>query len=246
MLFNLECLACLLHFQTDDNVQILSFGGCLFVIFAILVELRSIRILYVVSFVARICLAINAFVNESSVALVQHIILAAQINHRTRLTALRDHKERRDVRSLGHAGIVCTKRWRDVNNTRTIFCGYVIAQNHAETKFFEFHKLVMGHFKHSIGISLSIFLDKIRCRVCQLFCRFHPRHQLRITHALKFMTLMAANDAIRNHLVAGLVVFQRKFCAFNLEVGRQAVGREHNSDRLCRIWIVSTNRYVFK
>ena len=136
--------------------------------------------------------------------------------------------------------------YRDVNNTRTIFCGYVIAQNHAETKFFEFHKLVMAHFKHGIGISLSIFLDKIRCRVCQLFCRFHPRHQLRITHALKFMPLMAANDAIRNHLVAGLVVFQRKFCAFNLEVGRQAVGREHNSDRLCRIWIVSTNRYVFK
>jgi hypothetical protein len=58
MLLDLERCTLLLHLHTDDDVQVFSLSGSLLIVFAILVELRCIGVLYIVASMATITLLV--------------------------------------------------------------------------------------------------------------------------------------------------------------------------------------------
>ena len=189
MLLNAEGLAC--HFQLNAqlHVQILGLFSGFGVIFASNVETRLVGVLYVFALIAAVKLHINAFLHKRLVAVFQQVIFALEIHHGASLALEVYHEQRRYAGSFGHLGVVGTESRSNMHNACAVVYGYVIALDDTEGQVSGFHEIVVTHREAFVWVSGGIPFYLFRAVVVNLEERFHPRHQLLITHAGKLSTL---------------------------------------------------------
>ena len=243
MLLDAERLSPLFHLHTEDDVQVFGFLGSLFVKLSPVVETRVVGILDKISSVTSISCCINAFFSESRGAILKGVILTCEIYHWTSLTRLIDNEERRNASCLSHLSIVCTKRRRDVYDTRTIFSGHIVTRDYAEGLISHFHKSILPHREDTISVLFRIFAHKICGSVSHLLRRTHPGHQLSITQAHEFRTFITCNNTIRQHFIADSVVHFSIF-AFSLEICCNTILGDNGRDRFSCIGVKGLHCHV--
>ena len=221
VLFNLERRTLLLHFHTDDDVEVFRLFSRRRVILTAYVKFGSIRILHIVTSV--VCVrSIEACRLKFRSEFCFYIIFTREVHHGAGFTLGVDHEERGNLCIASHLGVVSTERRSNVYDTRTVVRCYIVARNHAECQFREFNELICANGKYLFGMCLCVFVYEVRRQVTHLFQGFHPRHELLVVHAHEVCALQFCNDFIGNHLVACLIVGKGEFGTFSLQVSVQA------------------------
>ena len=117
VLGNIKCLALLLHIHTNRNVERFVFVG----------QRTIVSVLYVAAGVRAIGLYVNVSLHKLLVQVFQAEEAALQIDHRRKLSFLRNHLQSGNAGLLRHECVVCTKSRCNMHNTRTIFRTYIVA-----------------------------------------------------------------------------------------------------------------------
>ena len=117
VLGNIKCLTLLLHFHTDRYVERLVF----------VCQRTIVSILYVAAGIRAIGLYINVSLHKLFVQVFYTKEAALQVDHRRKLSFLRNHLQSGDAGLLRHKCVVCTKSRCDMHNTRTILRTYIVA-----------------------------------------------------------------------------------------------------------------------
>ena len=125
VLFNLEDTVLHLQHHADGDVE-----G-----FVLVRELRVVGILDEAALVGVVVGGVHPFADESSVQILEAEELTGQIDHRTHVAVLVHHHQRGDAVGFGHLVIVGTEGRGDVDDTRTVFDGYEVARDDAESTF---------------------------------------------------------------------------------------------------------------
>ena len=242
VLLDLECLACALHLYADHHIEVISLGSCLCVVLAIDIELWRVCILHECALMHLVGIGIDTCLHECLIALVHHVVLASHIHHRTSLGKLVDHEERWHLGSLCHLGIVGTEGWRDMYDTRTVFCCDIVARNHAECLLFELHELILSAGEHLLWVLLGIFLNVWCSKVIDLLAWLHPWHQLLILHAHEVRALVSSHDAVWQLLAVDLLHVERlhlcqSLILLTLEISTHTSLCHHDGELLAIIWI---------
>ena len=132
VLLDLEGLAGGLHLHADVDVQRLGSLGGLLVVLAVDGELRVVGILDPAALVLLVDLDVDALTDETLVQLVEQVEFSGEVDHRACFALFVDHEERGDSGGAGHEGVVGTERRGDVDDTRTVLRGDVVARDDAE------------------------------------------------------------------------------------------------------------------
>ena len=117
VLGNIKCLARLLHIHTNRHIERFVFIG----------QRTIVSILYVAAGIRTIGLYINVSLNKLFVQVFYTEEAALQVDHRRKLSFLRNHLQSGDAGLLRHKCVVRTKSRCNMHNTRTIFRTYIIA-----------------------------------------------------------------------------------------------------------------------
>ena len=222
MLLDFEGLARRLEPHADVDVQRLGRLGSLLVVSAVDGELRVVGVLDPAALVLAVGLHVDALADELLVQLVEQEELAREVDHRAGLTLAREHEERRNACCAGHVGVVGTERRGDVDDTRTVFGGYVVTRNHAE-----------GLGRGVVPGALLVHLDGL-----------HPREQLLVLHAVQLRTLVLAHHLEGDELVARLVGVERQPLGLAVEVGVEQRLGQHDGLLLTGIGVVGAHGHV--
>ena len=223
MLLNLIDRALLLHLQRKDNIQILSLAGSLLII-TVDIELRVVGILHVVACMVSISLYVDTLLQELRSEGIHYVVFTLQVNHRTGLTHLVDHKQRGDTGILSHLGVVGTKGRSDMHDTCTIIGSHIVSGNHAESLILHLDKTIITHGKDLLGMILSGLLNELCGILIQTLTGLYPGHQLTVSHTDEVRTLILSHDAVRNYLVTGLVLIHIGKLSLWFEVGIHQLG----------------------
>ena len=221
MLFNLECLIVLLHHHANIDIKRFSSLSSLFVILAVNSELRVVCILNPTSLIFFISVNIYTFLHESLIKFVQQIELTCKVNHRTSLTFLVNHKQRRNSCCTSHIGVVGTECRSDMYDTCTVFCCYIITRNYTES------------LSRCLNPSISSSLN-----------RLNPWDKLFVFHTYKVSTFVLAYHLERDKLVARLIVFKSYIFSFLVEMSVKKRFCQNYSHLLACITVISLYSYV--
>ena len=132
MFLNLERLVGTLHHKADENIQVLSSCSSFLIKHIVYCELRIVCILNPFALVLLVKLNIHASLYKLLVKLLHQVEFTCKVYHRTGLAKFVYHKQRRDTCSFSHKSIISTKSRRNMNDTGTILCSYVITWDDAE------------------------------------------------------------------------------------------------------------------
>ena len=132
MFLYLECLVCTFHHKADLDIQSLCSCSSLLVKHLVYGKLRVVCILHPLALVLLVELHIHTFLNELLIKLLHHVELACKVNHRACLAALVYHEQRRDSGSFCNKCVISTECRRNVNNTCTVLCSYIITRDDTE------------------------------------------------------------------------------------------------------------------
>ena len=243
VLFNLERRTLLLHFHTDDDVEVFRLFGRRRIILTAYVEFGRISVLHIVASVVSIR-SVEASCLKFRSEFRFYIILTCEVHHGAGFALCVDHEERGDLCIACHLGVVSTERRSNVYDTRTVVRGYIVTCNYTECQFREFYKLVGTYGKHLFGVCLCVFVYEVRRQVTHLFQRLHPRHELLVVHAHEVCTLNFGNDFVGDYLVACLIVGKGEFSTFCLQVSVQTTLCHYRRYGTCRIGVVGLYHYV--
>ena len=130
VLLALECLALLLQFVAEHDVQVFSLIRSLLVPDTIHIKLWVVGILHVVACVMSVCLLVDTSVHEIVIEVFDEIELTLQVNHWAGLTLLINKVEGRDVGILSHLGIIGTECRSDVHDTGTVIGSNIVAEDY--------------------------------------------------------------------------------------------------------------------
>ena len=222
VLLDAEGLRCGLHLHADVDVERLGGLRGLLVVAAVDGELRVVGVLDPAAGIFAVAVDVDALGDEALVELVEQVELAREVDHRAGLAALVDHEERRNARGARHEGVVGTERRGDMDDTRTVLRGDVVAQDHAE-----------GLLRGVVPVAVAIHLDGL-----------DPRQQLLVVHAFEFGTLVFADDLERHELVAWLVGVERETLGLLVEVVVEQRLGQHGGDLLTRVGVVRAHGHV--
>ena len=117
VLGNIKSLARQLHIHTNRHVERFVFIG----------QRTIVSILYVAAGIRTIGLYINVSLNKLLVQVFYTEEAALQVDHRRKLSFLRNHLQSGDAGLLRHKCVVCTKSRCNMHNARTIFRTYIVA-----------------------------------------------------------------------------------------------------------------------
>ena len=170
MLLDAQGCSLLLHLHADDDVQVLGLRGGLLVVFSIHVELGSISVLHVVTSMVAVFLDVDTSLHEVFVKLTDDVIFSFEVDHRSSLSALVDEEESWHLGILGHFGVVSTECGCDMDDTRTVFSGHIVAGDDAEglTSHLNEHVLAVLAIEHLLWMLLSIALHEVGCVLVDL------------------------------------------------------------------------------
>ena len=243
VLFNLKRRTLLLHFHTDDDVEVFRLFSRRRVILTAYVKFGSIRILHIVTSV--VCVrSIEACRLKFGREFCFYIILTREVHHGAGLALGVDHEERGNLCVACHLGVVSTEGRSDVYDTRTVVRSYIVAGNHAECQFREFYKLVSAYGKYLFGVCLCVCVYEVCREVTCLFKGLHPGHELLVVHAYEVCTLHFGNHFVGDYLVARLVVGKCDFCAFSLQVSVEAALCNHGRYGSSGVGVVSLHHDI--
>ena len=183
VLLYLECLVGSLHHHTYIYVESLGGLSGFFVILAVDGELRVVGVLHPTSLIFFVGIYIDTLFYESFVQFVQQIELTGEVHHGTGLAALVNHEQRRNTCRTGYESIVRTECGSDVYDTRTVFRGYIIAEDYTEA------------FVADAPIAVIVHLY-----------RFHPRNELFVFHSYQVRTFVFAYNLERDKFVSRLII----------------------------------------
>ena len=131
VLLNLERLILSLQLNANINVKCRSLISSLVVV----------CILHIATSPLAIELNIYISSNKLCIQILHTVETTRAVNHRTSLARSVYHKEWSNTRSLCYAVVISTKCWRNVNDTSTIGCGYIVTHNHTERITILLHRL---------------------------------------------------------------------------------------------------------
>ena len=236
---NLESLALLLEFHAKDDVEVLCFLGCFFVIFSSLIELGCIGVLDEGTGVVSVEFFIHAGLEEGGSEFFDEIVFSGQINHGARLAGLIDEEERGDAGGFRHLGVVRTESRGDVYDARTVFRGDIVARDNSEGSLGEFDETVVAHAETFLGMRLGKVHGFGGTLVREFLAGFHPRHEGFVVHANEFTAFPRADDLIRHDFIALLIRLKICIFSFLVEVGVHKNGSHDGSHGLSRVGIES-------
>ena len=222
VLLNLEGLVYALEVDSDIYVERLCRLRSSLVIATIYGKLRVVSILHPATLVILVCLGVYALLDELLVQLLHQVELTRQVNHRTCLTALVNHKERRNTSLTCYEGIVSTKRRSDVYDTRTILYCNVVPRNHTE-------RLVGSR----VPVALLVHLYGL-----------HPGDELLVVHTYQLGTLPATYNLKGDEFVTRLVILQRDTLGLLVEVRVEQRLSQYGGNLLARVAVVCANGHV--
>ena len=202
MLFYFECLIVCFHHHSQNNIQRFGGLGSFLIIFSVYHKHRIVGVFHPCTLIFLVFFYIHTY-------------------HWTSFASLINHKKRRYSRSTCHVCVVCTKCRCDMDNSRTIFCSYIVARNYTECLITSLPITVFWHFN-----------------------RFYPRNQLLIFHANKVSTFVFGDYFKWNQFISCLIVFQFQVSSFGVEKSIQQSLCQNNRDRFSGISVIGLHSNI--
>ena len=192
---------------------------------------------------------INTLCYEVIVELVHNIVLTLKVDHWTCFTFLINKEQAWDVSILSYLGVVSTKGWSDMYDTSTILSCYIIARDYAESLALHLNKLILAILtcEYLLRMSSCVLLNIVGSILVELSRWLNPRHELLILHTNQLLTSVMTYDAIRNKLLA-LIVLRHLVAISHVtlwcEISVKAALCQNNGNLLAIISVICLNSYI--
>ena len=213
----------LLEHHAKHDVEVFSRRCSRFVEATVDGILRVVCVFHPTTFIFFISVDVDAFGDEAFVEFVEEEEFSGKVDHRASFAAFVNHKQRRNSGSASHESVVGTESRCDVHNTGTILGSNVVAGDYAES-------LVGGNVPVAGVVGLN---------------GLNPGEELLVLHSDEVGADIFADDAERNQLVAGFVVFESDSFGFLVEVVVEQLTSKDNGYRFAVVAVVAFDGNVF-